>query len=280
MMFKRKATSGDAPADHADSSVAKDPTAVQMGKWYLNQAMLFEKSKQDSQKRITQLALRGAAGALVVAAVSIVGSSALVLLKRPNPPAVLRVNTANGVTDVLEIAPDSQMTYTEQQARADLRRYVEMRESYDWETIQDLYDTVKLMSADQERDVCMKLFSLPNAPQKVLKDQYRIVAHVGAITFVGSTAQVFFSKKLIPLGSGQQAAKVAAEAGLYVEFADDTLNQVMQVRRAELVAERANAVSARSRSEPHPVAAEPKVTPVSPVTPAPAVANPPMEPKR
>jgi type IV secretion system protein VirB8 len=203
MMFKRKAASVGAPADHADSPVAKDPTAVQMGKWYLNQAMLFEKSKQDSQKKITQLALRGAAGALVVAAVSIVGSSALVLLKRPNPPAVLRVNTANGVTDVLEIAPDSRMTYTEQQDRADLRRYVEMRESYDWETIQDLFDTVKLMSAEQERDVYMKLFSLPNAPQKVLKDQYRIIAHVGAITFVGSTAQVFFSKKLIPLGSGQ-----------------------------------------------------------------------------
>ena len=204
MMFKRKAASVGAPADHADSAVAKDPTAVQMGKWYLNQAMLFEKSKQDSQKRITKLALRGAAGALVVAAVSIVGSSALVLLKRPNPPAVLRVNTANGVTDVLDVATEGHMSFTEAQDRADLRRYVEMRESYDWETIQDLFNSVKVMSAEQERDVYVKLFALPNAPQKVLKDQYRIVARVGPITFVGSTAQVFFSKKLIPLGSGQQ----------------------------------------------------------------------------
>jgi len=166
--------------------------------------MLFEKSKQDAQKRITQLALRGAVGALVVAAVSIVGSSALVLLKRPIPPAVLRVNTVNGVTDVLDVATEGHMSFTEAQDRADLRRYVEMRESYDWETIQDLFNSVKLMSAEQERDVYVKLFALPNAPQKVLKDQYRIVARVGPITFVGSTAQVFFSKKLIPLGSGQQ----------------------------------------------------------------------------
>jgi len=204
MMFKRKAVSAGASTDAAGTSATKEPTAIEMGKWYLKQAMLFEKSKQEAQKRITQLALRGAIGALVVAAVSIVGSSALVLLKRPNPPAVLRVNTANGVTDVLDVATEGHMSFTEAQDRADLRRYVEMRESYDWETIQDLFNSVKLMSAEQERDVYVKLFALPNAPQKVLKDQYRIVARVGPITFVGSTAQVFFSKKLIPLGSGQQ----------------------------------------------------------------------------
>jgi len=204
MMFKRKAVSAGASTDAVGTSATKEPTAIEMGKWYLKQAMLFEKSKQDAQKRITQLALRGAIGALVVAAVSIVGSSALVLLKRPNPPAVLRVNTANGVTDVLDVATEGHMSFTEAQDRADLRRYVEMRESYDWETIQDLFNSVKLMSAEQERDVYVKLFALPNAPQKVLKDQYRIVARVGPITFVGSTAQVFFSKKLIPLGSGQQ----------------------------------------------------------------------------
>jgi hypothetical protein len=83
-----------------------------------------------------------------------------------------------------------------------------------------------------------------------------------------------------PVEFQREAAKVAAEAGLYIEFADDTLNQVMQARRAELVAERANAVTARSRSEPHPAVAEPKVTPISPVVPAPALVNPPMEPKR
>jgi len=204
MMFKRKAVSAGASTDAAGTSATKEPTAIEMGKWYLKQAMLFEKSKQDAQKRITQLALRGAVGALVVAAVSIVGSSALVLLKRPIPPAVLRVNTVNGVTDVLDVATEGHMSFTEAQDRADLRRYVEMRESYDWETIQDLFNSVKLMSAEQERDVYVKLFALPNAPQKVLKDQYRIVARVGPITFVGSTAQVFFSKKLIPLGSGQQ----------------------------------------------------------------------------
>jgi len=77
-----------------------------------------------------------------------------------------------------------------------------------------------------------------------------------------------------PVEFQREAAKVAAEAGLYVEFADDKLNQLMQARRAELVTERANAVTARSRTEPHPVGVDPKVTPVSPVMPAPAVVSP------
>jgi type IV secretion system protein VirB8 len=76
-----------------------------------------------------------------------------------------------------------------------------MRESYDWETIQDMFDAVKLMSADKERDQFISMYSLANAPQKVLKDQYRVIARVGAITFVGSTAQVFFSRKLISLSA-------------------------------------------------------------------------------
>jgi len=50
---------------------------------------------------------------------------------------------------------------------------------------------------------------------------------------------------------------------------------VMQARRAELVAERANAVAARPRAEPRPIAVEPKVAPISL-----AVGSPLKEPKR
>jgi hypothetical protein len=45
-----------------------------------------------------------------------------------------------------------------------------------------------------------------------------------------------------------EAARVAAEAGLYIEFTDDNLNRAMQARRVELVAQRANDVAARHPS--------------------------------
>nr|WP_234480811.1 LPD7 domain-containing protein [Paraburkholderia aspalathi] len=42
-----------------------------------------------------------------------------------------------------------------------------------------------------------------------------------------------------------EAARVAADAGLYVEFTDDSLNRVMQERRAERIAQRAHDVVSR-----------------------------------
>jgi type IV secretion system protein VirB8 len=186
--------------------IEKNGAAIATGRWYLQQAMKFEASKQEQQAKQTKLAWRVAIGAGVIAVVSIIGSATLVQLNRPNPPAVLRMNDTTGVVDVLNVSPNNREIFTEKNDRADLRRYVEMRESYDWETIQDMFDAVKLMSADKERDQFISMYSLTNAPQKVLKDQYRVIARVGAITFVGSTAQVFFSRKLISL-SGSMPPK-------------------------------------------------------------------------
>jgi type IV secretion system protein VirB8 len=207
MFFKRKPVTADliaagAPVDGdpaRDNVSAKASSAVATGKWYLQQVLKHEASKQKQQAKQTKIAWRVAGGAGVLAAVSILGSAALVELKRPNPPAVLRMNDTTGVVDVLNVTPNNRDIFTEKNDRADLRRYVEMRESYDWETIQDMFNTVELMTADKERDQFIATYGLPNAPQKVLKDQYRVIAHVGAITFIGTTAQVFFSKKLISL---------------------------------------------------------------------------------
>ena len=197
---------GAVPGASETEPAEKNGSAIATGRWYLQQALRFEASKQEQQARQTKLAWRVAIGAGAIAVVSIIGSAALVQLKRPNPPAVLRMNDTTGVVDVLNVSPSNREIFTEKNDRADLRRYVEMRESYDWETIQDMFDAVKLMSADKERDQFISMYSLANAPQKVLKDQYRVIARVGAITFVGSTAQVFFSRKLISL-SGSMPPK-------------------------------------------------------------------------
>ncbi|WP_179258637.1 virB8 family protein [Caballeronia sordidicola] len=216
MFSKRKHSPGSELVMSSDAVTAPDAgeaatsdkngSAIATGRWYLQQALKFETSKQEQQAKQTKLAWRVAIGAGAIAVVSVIGSAALVQLKRPNPPAVLRMNDTTGVVDVLNVSPNNREIFTEKNDRADLRRYVEMRESYDWETIQDMFDAVKLMSADKERDQFISMYALANAPQKVLKDQFRVIARVGAITFVGSTAQVFFSRKLISL-SGSMPPK-------------------------------------------------------------------------
>jgi len=50
-----------------------------------------------------------------------------------------------------------------------------------------------------------------------------------------------------PIETQRAAARVAANAGLYVEFSDNALNDIMQGRRAALIAERAMSVESRAQ---------------------------------
>jgi len=56
-----------------------------------------------------------------------------------------------------------------------------------------------------------------------------------------------------PIETQRAAARVAAEAGLYVEFSDNALNDIMQARRAALIAERATSVESRAQGRSRPV---------------------------
>ncbi|MEM5389819.1 type IV secretion system protein [Paraburkholderia phymatum] len=189
-----------ATAAHPDSSAstinASQRDAVS---WYLDQAREFEKSKMEVAEEKARVADRRSVLSGGIALAAVFGITALGLLKRPNPPAVLRVNDTTGKVDVLPTTANGHVSFTEKTDRADLRRYVEMRESYDWETISDMHSAVMFMSDDHEKDAYDALIRGPAGPLKLLKDQARIIARVGSITFVGSTAQVFFSRQVIPL---------------------------------------------------------------------------------
>lgn len=167
--------------------------------WYLEQARQFEKSKVEAAEEKARIADRRSVLAGGVALAAVFGMGALGVLKRPNPPAVLRVNDVTGKVDVLPTTANGHVSFTGKTDRADLRRYVEMREGYDWETISDMHAAVMMMSDDREKDAYDGLVRGPVGPLKLLKDQARVIARVGSITFVGSTAQVFFSRQLIPL---------------------------------------------------------------------------------
>jgi type IV secretion system protein VirB8 len=169
--------------------------------WYLDQAREFEKSKVQAAEEKARIADRRSVLSGGIALVAVFGMTALGLLKRSNPPAVLRVNDTTGKVDVLPTTANGHVSFTEKTDRADLRRYVEMRESYDWETISDMHSAVMFMSDDHEKDAYDALIRGAAGPLKLLKDQARVIARVGSITFVGSTAQVFFSRQLIPLNA-------------------------------------------------------------------------------
>ncbi|WP_233860029.1 virB8 family protein [Paraburkholderia sp. HD33-4] len=172
--------------------------------WYLKQALKFERSKVQAAEEKARIADRRSVLSAGVALVAAFGMGALGILKRPNPPAVLRVDNATGKVEVLPTTADGHVSFGEKTDRHDLHAYVVLRESYDWETIEDTHKAVTVMSDDREKQIYDTFIRGAGGPLKILKDQARVIARVGSITFVGSTAQVFFSKQLIPLNPAAQ----------------------------------------------------------------------------
>lgn len=172
---------------------------LELGKWYLEQCKQLAKSRVESRERVADAALLAVKWMGAIAIVAVAGAAAVVVVKRPNPPPVLRVDNATGKVDVLPTTVDGKVTFTEKEDRADLRKYVERREGYDWETIQDMHDAVMAMSAEKEGELYDNFIRGDHSPLKVLKNEARVIPKVGAISFVGTTAQVMFSRKYVPL---------------------------------------------------------------------------------
>jgi type IV secretion system protein VirB8 len=199
---KEPAIAGDVKASKAKHTAIDPDDDLSIGKWYMKQAQEFERNNREGERKMTKVAFIVAGVAIGFAAVALIGALSLAVLKRPNPPAVLRVDASTGKVDVLPTTAKGHVTFDEKTDRADLRKYVEARESYDWETINDMHDYVMLESDDHEKDLYDSFVRGPRGPLVMLKDQVRIIANVSVITFVGDTAQVFFSKRVAPLSSG------------------------------------------------------------------------------
>ena len=185
----------------SSKTALSEKTPDQLGNWYLDQAMEFEKSKTKAAMDSKTLAWRCVVGTGILMAVVIISSAIVVFVNKPNPPGVLRVNDTTGEVTILKTLADGKIKYGQATDIKYLRDYVNYRESYDWETIQDLYNATILLSSPREGTLYAAFNGEGNklAPVNVLKDKYRVIAKAGTISFVGKTALVSFTKKTIPL---------------------------------------------------------------------------------
>lgn len=174
---------------------------LEIAEWYLEQARQLAKSRVESRERVADVALLALKWMGAIAIVAVAGAATVVVIKRPNPPPVMFVDKATGSVSMLPTATDGKVTFGEKTDRADLRKYVERREAYDWETIQDMHDAVMAMSSAGEGERYDVFIRGKDSPLKILKNEMRVVPKVNAISFVGSTAQVMFSRKYVPLNS-------------------------------------------------------------------------------
>lgn len=194
----RASSKAKAKADRPVKQAANPASAA--AAFYLKQAQDFERDRDaDSDKRNGMLR-NFAVGAFLVAIVSTIGCVSLVILKRPNPPAVLRVDSATGSVTVLPTSANGAVTWEEKTDRHNLEDYVVTREGYDWETINDMYAKVKLESDPREFDAYDAWIRAADGNLKRFSDRVRVYVKAGPTSYVGDTAQVFFCKRFVAPG--------------------------------------------------------------------------------
>ncbi|HGG5823035.1 TPA: virB8 family protein [Salmonella enterica subsp. enterica serovar Saintpaul] len=117
-------------------------------------------------------------------------------LKRVDP-FLLRVDSSTGYVDVVKPYDQATDTFNEAVTRYFLTRYIENRESYEWYTIQNMLDTVELMSSPPVFAEYKNMIYGDLSPLNKLKKSNKIMTRVKSIVFLDeNTAQGRFVKAI------------------------------------------------------------------------------------
>lgn len=149
-------------------------------KRYLVEAAGYERDFMAEVVRSRTMAWRVAGVALLV---GIVGFAAGIAGNRhPSPPpVVLRVDKATGAVDVLSTLDNAQIDYGQAVDESNINRFILLRESYDWNTIQSDYNTMGLFASPSVIADYEKLYNDNDGRQVKLANHAHIVAKVVSI---------------------------------------------------------------------------------------------------
>ena len=174
------------------SEKSKQAVNNKMATEFINAAKGFESAEIVRVHKNAKIAWRISGVCLLITGLAVGAVAGLTPLKETRP-YVVKVDNNTGSTEIVTMMKNQEQSYGEVMDKHWLTRYVQLRESYDWVTIQDSYDAVMLMSSPETQAAFAKIYNdNPQAPHKVLKNQYKVVAKVKAVTFIGNTAQVRF----------------------------------------------------------------------------------------
>ena len=168
---------------------------------YLEESRGLERDYMAEVLRSRQVAWRLAIASSSFLAVALLALLFLTPLKT-NTPFVLRVDNVTGHVEVLTTLREQESSYGEVVDSYFLNQYVLNREGYDYNTIQNAYNTTALLSDPEVQREYYALFEGAQARDTVLKDRAKIVVQVRSITPTpetgspGGTAVVRFSSQL------------------------------------------------------------------------------------
>nr|WP_172693536.1 type IV secretion system protein [Klebsiella pneumoniae] len=163
---------------------------------------LLNASRQFQQKRI-EMAEKSEKRAWKVAfagvAVGLAGVVAVACLApfKTAVPYLLRYNSETGYTDLAPVYQNNKKSLNEVVDKYFLSRFVIYHESYDWQTIQNSADNVKLMSDSRVNAEYQAYIRSDNSPLKVLGEDKKLKVDVISVTFLGEVAQIRYRKTVL-----------------------------------------------------------------------------------
>ena len=166
-------------------------------KSYLEESRGLERDYMAEVLRSRQVAWYLAIGSSSLLAVALLALLFLTPLKT-DTPYVLRVDNATGHVEVLTTLRESESSYGEVVDSYFLNQYVLNREGYDYNTIQNAYNTTALLSDPEVQREYYAIFEGAQARDTVLKDRAKIAVQIRSITPTPETgtAVVRFSTQL------------------------------------------------------------------------------------
>lgn len=175
---------------------------------FIQEAHDFEKAKVSESEKSKRIAWRITGVSVIVILFLSFALASLVPLKSVQP-YVITVDNNTGATEVVNVMRESETSYGQVTDRFWLSQYVKYRENYDWWTVQDSYEASMLLSSAPVQIEISDFFDSPAAPYKVFKDQFRVDVKIISISWIGTTAQIRFEKKVKSLqqGTKDQAVK-------------------------------------------------------------------------
>ncbi|EIV9356839.1 type IV secretion system protein [Escherichia coli] len=164
----------------------------------------FEKNEIATVQSKAKLLTRLCVAEFVVIGLLGAGIAALAPLKTA-VPYIIRVDNSTGYTDVVPQINNAKESYQEVEAKYFLSQFVINYESYEWQTIQQMMDTVKVMSASKVFSQYNTAIRADSSPLNVLKDNYKMRVKIMSVTMLKpDVAQVRFSKMILD-SSGKPA---------------------------------------------------------------------------
>lgn len=119
--------------------------------------------------------------AIIITIIAIIGAVSIMWMKR-SQVFLVRENPETGAPDLITSITDMAVPYDEIRDKYWLSQYVRARERYDWQTVQDDYDMIGLMSNEQVGREYATLFEGDDALDKKFGDHIKVAVDIQSRT--------------------------------------------------------------------------------------------------